>query len=217
MLKICVCLNLLFASFLCAQELFDPEQVAKEEVAAWKDYYADDILGLTQHLSHLAIVEFRINKLTAWTTVIPQLTEAAKLFKELPHSTTQETYDTTVLPHLTKAYSAIKESLKGTWDPREAAKDELDWWIYRRENEAQDPEIVGKKIADLYRLIYGAQDENHFGRAGYLRAIAGKYRDMCQQLWHHVEETDWTIIEGLLEKSYEEVVMGIKANKNELK
>lgn len=191
---------------------FDPQQVAREETAAWKDYYDNDVTGLVQHLSHLIIVEFRLNQLTAWETVIPQLTLAATTFKGLPHSTSQEVYKSSVLPHLTKAYQGIRDAWHAHWDPEQAAQDELDWWIYRRQQPTLDPEIVGKKIADLYLLLYGTHDHNHFIRAGYLRAVSARYRDVCQRLWSHVEDVDWTIIENMLLQSYKELLTGIQLN-----
>lgn len=190
----------------------DPYQAAKEEAAAWRDYYENDLPGLVQHLSHLAIIEFRLNQMTAWTTVIPQLLEAAVIFKRLPKNTTQDIYDSKVLPHLAKAYESIREALQGTWNPHQAAKEELAWWIYRRHKNTDNPEIVGAKIADLYRLIYGENDQDHFARAGYLRAVAAKYRDLTQHGWPPIGEADWSIIENLLILSYQELLLGIHAN-----
>lgn len=199
---------------LSAQENthFNPQQVAKEEVAAWKDYYNNDITGLVEHLSHLIIIEFRINQLTAWKTVIPELIAAATLFKSLPETTSQDIYDAQVLPHLITAYEAIRDGLHGQWDARQAAEDELAWWIYRRQQKNTNPEIVAKRMAHLYRLIYGNHDRNYFDRAAYLRAVAARYRDLSQKEWNHVEDEDWIIIEHILEESYKELLLGIEAN-----
>lgn len=191
---------------------FDPQQVAKEEVAAWKDYYDNDFMGLVQHLSHLVIIEFRMNQVTAWKTVVPELIAAATIFKSLPETTSQDIYDSKVLPHLENAYEGIREALHGQWDPHQAAKKELAWWIDRRRQATSSPEIVGRKIADLYQLIYGNQDDRHFVRAGYLRAVAARYRDLTQNEWHPVEDTDWVIIENILEQCYQELLLGIQAN-----
>jgi hypothetical protein len=193
---------------------FSPQQIAQEEAVAWRDYYNNDVASLVQHLSHLVIVEFRLNQLTAWTTVIPDLMQAARIFRSLPKHTSQETYEEKVLPHLTSAYEGIREAMHGEWNPQKAAKDELDWWIYRRDEKTSSPEIVGKKIADLYRLIYGRHDQGHFARAGYLRAVAARYRDLTQKSsWHPIEDADWNIIENILELSYEEMLMGIQSQK----
>lgn len=213
-LKIHLVLCLYLCGLLSGQFLFafDPQQVAKEEVAAWKDYYDNDITGLVQHLSHLVIIEFRLNQIEAWKTVIPELVAAATIFKNLPENTQRDIYDSRVLPHLEIAYQAIREALHGTWNPHEAAKDELDWWIYRRQQKTSNPEIVGKKIADLYKLIYGEHDQGHFLRAGYLRAVAARYRDLSQNTWKRIEEGDWSIIENILEQSYKELMLGIETN-----
>lgn len=205
-----------YASMTHAQEniAFDPLQVAKEEAAAWKDYYANDITGLVQHLSHLVIIEFRLNQLSAWETVVPELVAAATIFKNLPETTPRNVYDQDVLPHLEVAYQAIREALHGQWDPHKAAQGELDWWISRRQQNTINPEVVGRKIADLYQLIYGGQDQQHFERAGYLRAVAARYRDLTQKSWKPIEDTDWTIIENILEQSYKELLLGIQINKS---
>lgn len=205
---------LLFASAMgdAAEVHFDPQQVAKEEAAAWRDYYNNDITGLVQHLSHLVIIEFRLNQVSAWTTVIPELMHAAVIFKNIPVNSTTETYENLVLPHLEVAYQGIREALQGNWDPHQAAQDELNWWLSRRIKETADPEIVGKKIAALYRLLYGEYDRQHFARAGYLRAVAARYRDLSQKAWNQVEEGDWVIIENILEQSYKELLLGIKNN-----
>lgn len=195
-------------------QLFDPEQVAREETAAWKDYYNDDITGLIQHLSHLVIVQFRLNQLTAWKTVIPELVTAATLFKSIPDTTSPDVYVSKVLPHLEVAYQGIRDALQGQWDPHQAAQDELDWWLARRQQKIADPEIVGKKIAKLYRLIYGSYDHDHFSRAGYLRAVAARYRDLSEKAWKYVEDEDWTIIENILEHSYKELLLGIHTQTN---
>lgn len=195
---------------------FNPQQVAKEEVAAWQDYYNDDITGLVQHLSHLVIIEFRLSQLQAWKTVIPELIIAARQFKSLPEDTPKETYNSQVLPHLVAAYQGIHEAMKGSWDPHQAAQDELDWWIYRRQFKKANPEIVGKKITELYQLLYGNQDQHHFSRAGYLRAVAARYRDLSQKVWMLVEDADWAIIENILELSYQEMLLGIQTNEKHL-
>jgi hypothetical protein len=205
---------LTFCTPLCATDsnLIVPSEIAKEEVAAWKDYYDNDVTGLIQHLSHLVIVEFRLNQLTAWTTVIPQLITAAATFKNVPHSAPKETYEKEVLPHLEDAYLAIKNALNGQWDANKAAQLELEWWLYRRESHLSSPEIVGEKIANLYELIYGENDEDHFNKAGYLRAVAARYRDLCQQMRGKLEDSDWQIIENILENSYKEMALGILSN-----
>ena len=105
---------LIFLTVLCCANLsyaesvyFDPHQVAKEETAAWKDYYSNDIPRMVQHISHLVIIEFRLNKMTAWTSVIPELITAATAFKQIPHTASPEEYEKTVLPHLVSAYESI--------------------------------------------------------------------------------------------------------------
>lgn len=206
-LSISLCISSLFAD-----ERFDPLQVAKEEAAAWRGYYNNDIAGLVQHLSHLVIIEFRLNQMTAWQTVIPELIAAAAIFKNLPEDTSQDTYNSKVLPHLENAYQSIHDALHAKWDPHQAAQDELDWWVYRHRQKTENPEIVGKKIEQLYLLIYGNHDQGHFARAGYLRAVAARYRDLVQAAAGHLEEADWGIIESILELSYKELLLGIQAN-----
>lgn len=213
--------NILFTLFLLfsssfleadASFSFDPSQMAKEETAAWKDYYTNDVPGLVRHLSQIVIVEFRLNQISAWKSVIPELLTAALLFKKLPENSTPNDYERLVLPHLVTAYEEIRKARHGNWDPHSAAKDELAWWIYRRDDKTSNPEIVGKKMADLYRQIYGSNDQQHFSRAGYLRAVAARYHDLSKKAWNQIEEQDWTIIETILTLSYQELLAGIETN-----
>lgn len=214
MQKILVSILFLYALNLYSETAeswhFNPQQVAKEEVAAWKDYYDNDVAGLVQHISHLAIVEFRLNQFTVWTTVIPELAAAAITFKNLPQNTQQSVYESQVLPHLAAAFEGVREAMHGSWDSHQAAQEELQWWVARRNDKTNDPEIVGKKIANLYSLIYEGQTNPHFDRAGYLRAVAARYRDLAHDSWSPMEEQDWIIIENLLELSYKELLLGIE-------
>lgn len=195
-----------------SESYFDPKEIALEEVSAWKDYYNNDITGLMKHLSHALIMEFKLNQLTVWGKVIPQLIMAASKFKKLPDDSPQEIYEKKVLPHLVKAYEGIRNAMHGNWDTYQAAQTELEWWIYRRDKQTANPEIVGKKITELYQLIYGHHDQQHFIRAGYLRAVAGRYHDLGKKVWNSLYAQDWIIMQRILELSYQEMLLGIQAN-----
>jgi hypothetical protein len=103
-----------------------------------------------------------------------------------------------VLDDLTEAYSMIRRASGGSFNPKEVAKAELAWWIARRTPGQNSPEQVGKKISELYALLYGHNDPA-FLKAGVLRAQAAKLRDM------EGKDTDWQKVEDLLRKSYQEL------------
>ena len=99
------------------------------------------------------------------------------------------------LPELEQAYRRLKELSGRSFDPHEAAKEELAWWVARRTDGSDSVEEVGGKIAELYAVLYGsAQPE--FREAGRLRAKAGDVRDKGGV------DCDWKEVEGLLRQSY---------------
>ena len=104
-------------------------------------------------------------------------------------------YEQIVLPDLEMAYLQLRALLKLSFDPREAARAELAWWVARRTPGRDNPEVVGKEIARLYSIIYGAERPG-FLEAGILRAEAAQLRDRGGP------NGDWKKVEGLLRRSY---------------
>ena len=123
------------------------------------------------------------------------LANAATKFREATGA-----YESQTLPELVAAYTKIRDHSGAKFDPNEAAKAELAWWVARRTPGRDSPEQVGAEIAKLYAILYGSGKEE-FRRAGLLRAQAAHLRDQ--------NGGEWDKVESLLRESYEILKSGI--------
>ena len=98
-----------------------------------------------------------------------------------------------------KAYAHIRAATGQDFDPHEAAKAEVAWWVARRTPGHNSVEEVGSIIAELYAILYG-QSNPDIEYAGYLRAKAARVRD---------KSADWVEVEKLLQQSYTHLLAGI--------
>lgn len=197
---------------LCGIEIgsLNPDALAKAEIGAWKAYYKKDKIALIKSITSLISQQYPLKNPQAWAEIIPPLGFAMYRFGNMPIGATQIDYEREVLPSLTEAYKALGSHLHANWDSKEIALNDLEWWIMRRSPATHSPEKVGKKIAQLYRKIFGNKDGQHFERAGYLRATAARYRDICQFNWNPITENDWQAMRDILLHSYEELDKGIQ-------
>src|SRR6185503_13934403 len=104
----------------------------------------------------------------------------------------------TVLPDLEKAYATARRWLGAGFDPGRVARAELAWWVARRTKGQNDPENVGRLIAEAYALLYEAPLDDML-RPGLLRAEAAAMRD------EHAVAPDWAAIGRLLTESYRQL------------
>lgn len=194
--------------------IVESDKMADAEVNSWKAYYAKDRLGIFENLTKMIGIQYDIKDPSLLRKVSFQLGLAVAKFGELPRTASNEEYDKEVLPLLVTGYKSLKEATQSNWNEELAAKDDLAWWLARRKKGANSPENVGKLMAKLYRTVYGPSDNHHFNRAGFLRASAARYRDLCKWHWGGIQEKDWSIIHSLLKDAYMELVLGIQANNN---
>jgi hypothetical protein len=174
---------------LSASPVPDPDQIAAAETRMWQAYYARDLAKLHGEMTALLRAQFQLPSADA-ERIARNLVGAAMKFAFGGAS-----YERTVLPDLEVAYLQLRRVLKRPFDPREAARAELDWWVARRTPGRDNPQEVGKQIARLYSVIYGGE-RPEFLEAGVLRAEAALLRDRSGP------NCDWTKVEGLLRRSY---------------
>ena len=167
----------------------DPDKIAAAETRMWQAYYARDLQRLHSETAALLRAQFRIPPADA-ERIARSLVGAAMKF-----AVGGTNYEQIVLPDLEMAYLQLRALLKLSFDPREAARAELAWWVARRTPGRDNPEVVGKEIARLYSIIYGAERPG-FLEAGILRAEAAQLRDRGGP------NGDWKKVEGLLRRSY---------------
>lgn len=171
---------------------FNPDKVARAEAQMWQAYYSDNKTKLGLEMIRLMRNQHGLS-----------LFEAKKISELLASSAMQfrsakGNYEAVALPDLTQAYQLIKQASGKSFDPEDAARAELAWWIARRTPGQDSQEHVGMKIAKLYAILYD-HEPSTFLKAGVLRAEAGKLRDSGG------EHADWERVEDLLKKSYREL------------
>jgi hypothetical protein len=179
----------------------DPGKVADAETRMWQAYYANDHIMLRQEIENLLNCQFGISVSDA-KEIGESLASAAMKFESA-----KSNYKLTVLPDLERAYSLLKNKLDISFDPKEAAKAVLDWWVARRTPGRDSPEEVGRLIAHLYVVLFG-EDKPAFGRAGLLRARAARVRDEGGVL------CNWDTVEYLLHESYQALQEGLRLASN---
>jgi hypothetical protein len=177
------------------------KQVASSETKLWEAYYNKNqqqmISSLRTYLQEL----FSISKTEKLDVITNQFVKAYATFGAIPQDAKDADYNAAVLPLLTEAYQTLKSAVNASWAADEAAKLDLDWMISRRRVATLNPEIVAAKMANFYACLFGKNSPNLI-RAAYLRAVAARYRDECQDSWGGIKQGDWQVIEHVLEQSY---------------
>ena len=180
----------------------EPDKVAAAEARMWQAYYTNDHIALRQELTNLLRSQFGISDSGA-KDIGETLASAAMKFESA-----KSNYKLTILPDLERAYSLLKNKLDISFDPKEAAKAELDWWVARRTPGSDSVEEVGQLIAHLYVVLFG-ENQSAFERAGLLRAQAAHIRD------EGGVSCNWGKVEQLLHESYRALQEGIKLISND--
>ncbi len=201
-MKISILLTVLLSFF--SQQVYctsKADLLAQAEVTTWKAYYARDFTLLSTHLQKIFEIQFDLSSDQA-QEVTNLYVEAAAYFAFFPHDTTRAEYQQKVLPILTEAY-AVLNSFSPIQDFEKAAYYDLEWWIDRRDPSRNTPAIVGCSMAHMYAALNADINPNDLQRAGYLRAVAAQYRDLSQSKWGGITPEDWTIIEQILNHSYQ--------------
>lgn len=172
---------------------FDSAAIAAAETRMWKAYYGKDPKGLFNELTTTLQEQFG---LSGWRSkqVAMHLAAGASRFAGM-----REHYES-VLPDVEKAYAIVKKCTGADYDPAEAARAELAWWVARRTPGKNSVEQVGQSVAHLYEVLYGKTNPQ-IERAGYLRAQAARVRD---------KTSDWPQVEEILGESYAELVVGLE-------
>jgi hypothetical protein len=178
---------------------FDAERVAQLETRMWRSYYEQRYVLLLLDLYALSRDEYgfspRDSLAIAWYAA-----RAARTFQ--PTRSRAEAQQ--ALPLLERYFAVIRAHGGETFDVREAARLELDWWQLRRENSM--PAEYGQVIARVTAVLFGANNPD-VERAGRLRAEMMTYRDERRE--GRMQQADWAHIERELANSYRALHAGI--------
>jgi hypothetical protein len=146
---------------------FDPDRLARLETRMWKAYYRRQparLFGLlVQAIHEQADVSW---PRALWASLL--LTRAAVGFARATGE--YERY----APDICRGYRAL--NLPDHVDVEAVARNELRWWVVRREIGLAAGTAAGDAITDLYASLYDVP-RDRVAEAGRLRGIAAEVRD----------------------------------------
>ncbi|MDX9980054.1 MAG: hypothetical protein RBU25_08540 [Lentisphaeria bacterium] len=171
------------------RQVFDPERIAAGEVGMWQAYYGGRRLRLFGQLLAMLRRQFGLSWYEAFR-IGHLLARSAMRFKDV-----WDDYEAVALPDLAAAYERIRRATGRGFDPAAVARAELAWWVARRTPGDKAPEVVGRRIGELYAAFYERQSPD-FAQAGWLRAQAAYLRDQQE------DQADWEKIRAMLVESY---------------
>jgi hypothetical protein len=146
---------------------FDPDRLARLELAMWKAYYR----GQPALLFRLLVRAVREQARVSWPRALAAsvaLTRAAAGF-----SRADGDYQRFV-PDIVRGYRLL--GLPDHVDAAEVARRELRWWVVRREIGLAAGHAAGASITALYAALYDVPPER-VAEAGRLRGQAAEVRD----------------------------------------
>lgn len=172
---------------------FNATALAQSETRMWKAYYDRDLLRLRGELRRMLHEQFGLSRYRTWQ-VSARLATASLNFARSGDAQAAE-----VLRDITEAYRGIQAATGLDFDPAEAARAELAWWVARRTPGENRPDQVGARIEALYAILYGHTNAL-IAQAALLRAEAAHLRDTT---------SNWPEVERLLEQSYRALLAGM--------
>jgi hypothetical protein len=146
---------------------FDPDELARLETRMWKAYYRRQ----PARLFGLLVRAIRVQARVSWPRALGAsllLTRAAAGFAR-----SRGDYGR-FAPDVARAYRML--GLPDHVDVDAVARDELRWWVVRREIGLAAGHAAGESITDLYASLYRVPRER-VAEAGRLRGLAAEVRD----------------------------------------
>lgn len=171
---------------------FDPVRMGQVDAAMWQAYYEKKPFRLFLQLARSLRGQFNAPFWRSFA-IAYHATKAAFVFKE---GTNRSQY-IRALPHLEDFYAGINQLNKHSFNVSKVAKNELEWWIIRRE-----PRYSGKDWEKRLRIVSAAiyrLPEREFEEHANLRVMAMQLRDAkgCG-----ITSADWSSIEETLIRSW---------------
>ncbi len=180
---------------------FDPAAVARLDAGMWRSYYERKPLALLWQSAELLRKQVHAPFWRSFTLAY-YAARAAFVFKD---GETRADY-VLALPSLEKFYGGIARLSTKPMDEKRAARNELEWWIIRRERAKHPPAewatLQAQIAADLYRLPVAACQQY-----GNLRTQAMLYRDNRNTT---MTEADWQRVEQLLRQSWQSLSHAVR-------
>ncbi len=191
----------LWVSHPSDQRDFDPVQMGQLETAMWRSYYEQKPVQLFSQLTRTMRTQFGA---PFWKSV--QLAFfASKAAFTFQKGSDRPEYEQ-ALPYLESYYQGIQDLSTRPFQVKQAAKDELEWWVIRREREIHPPSdwevLIAQIAASLYKM-----EAKQFEAYAHLRVKAMLIRD---ELGENITDQEWAEIEDILKESWTELHIAVQ-------
>jgi hypothetical protein len=180
---------------------FDPVATGRLDADMWRSYYERRPVKLFWQLAHSLRVQFDAG---FWES-FPIAYRAAKAAFTFKDGRSRDDY-ARALPDLERYFAAINGLSLTPFNPKTAARDELEWWIIRREPKLHTTADWERLIAAVAAEIYGVPAERLTDYAR-VRVEAMVLRD---RQGSNISEQDWSEISSLLERSWSELAAAVR-------
>ncbi len=174
---------------------FQPREVASIETDMWRSYYERRPVALFFQMSRLMREQYGFRWLRSQVAAF-HTSRSAFVFKR---GANRQDYEK-ALPDLRSFYDAIRRDADISFDPTEAARRELEWWILHRERDRYGTPALATALAELPAGIYQMPAAS-FAEHGATRAEGMVVRDQ-KAAAGGVTEADWQRIHALLDQSW---------------
>jgi hypothetical protein len=172
---------------------FDPVASGRLDGEMWRSYYERRPAKLFWQLAQSLRVQFHAG---FWNS-FPMAYRAAKAAFAFKDGRSRADYDR-ALPDLEQYFAAVNNLSLTPFNAKSAARNELEWWIIRREPEQFTTTDWERLIAAVAAEIYAVPPE-HLAEYAHLRVEAMVLRDRRGE---NITDADWEQIGSLLERSW---------------
>ena len=180
---------------------FDPIVSGRLDAAMWRSYYERKPARLFWQLAHSLREQFH----SGFWSSFPMAYHAAKAAFTFKDGRSRVEY-AKALPDLERYFADINALSLTPFDVKAAARNELEWWIVRREpaqyTTADWERLIAAVAGEIYQL-----PADRFAAYARLRVEAMVLRD---QQGEKITETDWSRISSLLEQSWSALAAALR-------
>ena len=180
---------------------FDGARMGELDAAMWRSYYERKPARLFWQLAAAHREQFH----TGFVRSFPIAYQAARAAFAFKDGRSREEY-ARALPDLQRYFGALNGIAAEPFDVEQAAKDELEWWIIRREPEQHTPDDWSRYIGSVASNIY-QRPADAFAEYSRLRVEAMAFRD---QRGEWITEADWSKISETLRQSWSSLAAAVR-------
>ena len=180
---------------------FDGARMGELDAAMWRSYYERKPARLFWQLAAAHREQFHTGFVRSFPVAL-RAAQAAFTFKDGRSRTDYAR----ALPDLQRYFGTLNAIAAEPFDVNQAAKDELEWWIIRREPEKHTPDDWSRYIGSVASTIYHRPVDT-FAEYSRLRVEAMAFRDQRGEL---ITEADWARISETLKRSWTSLAAAVR-------